>query len=89
MYVATALPGSNCRLIVPLAWEQCLLMVAIRRLHRAKRDERTTEVVMAKKNKIIAGLKDAVRFSRGDHTRGVSHTVYVPHPLDVRAIRQR
>lgn len=44
---------------------------------------------MAKKSKIIAGLKDAVRFSRGDRTRGVVHTVYVPHPLDVRAIRQR
>jgi len=42
---------------------------------------------MARKSKIIAGLKDMVRHSRGDLTRGKSHYVRVPHPLDVRAIR--
>jgi putative transcriptional regulator len=44
---------------------------------------------MAGKSKIIAGLKDAVRYSRGDHSRGKASVVSVPHPLDVRAIRNR
>jgi putative transcriptional regulator len=44
---------------------------------------------MAKKSKIIAGLKDAARFARGDHSRAKVHKVEVPCPLDVRAIRQR
>lgn len=44
---------------------------------------------MARKSKIIAGLKDAVRFARGDRSKGTSYTVTVPHPVDVRAIRER
>jgi putative transcriptional regulator len=44
---------------------------------------------MPGKSKIIAGLKDAVRYSRGDLTRGKSTRVTVPHPLDVKAIRTR
>jgi putative transcriptional regulator len=43
---------------------------------------------MARKSKIIAGLKDAVRYSRGDLTRGKVYAVQVPHPVDVRAIRE-
>jgi putative transcriptional regulator len=42
---------------------------------------------MARKSKIIAGMKDMVRHSRGDLTRGKSYRVQVPHPVDVRAIR--
>jgi putative transcriptional regulator len=41
------------------------------------------------RSKIIAGLKDAVRYSRGDHSRGKRTIVPVPHPLDVRSIRNR
>lgn len=44
---------------------------------------------MARKSKIIAGLKEAVRYSRGSLAHGKAHTVYVPTPLDVQAIRQR
>ncbi len=44
---------------------------------------------MARKSKIITGLKDAVRYSRGDLSRGKATTVSVPHPLDVQAIRIR
>lgn len=44
---------------------------------------------MARKSKIITGLKDAVRFARGDLSRGKSYTVNVPCPLDVAAIRRR
>jgi putative transcriptional regulator len=44
---------------------------------------------MARKSKIIAGLKDAVRYSRGDLSRGKVYRVAVPHPVDVRAIRER
>jgi hypothetical protein len=44
---------------------------------------------MARRSKIIAGLKDAVRYARGERTRGTSYVVKVPPPLDVRAIRQR
>jgi putative transcriptional regulator len=44
---------------------------------------------MARKSKIIAGLKDAVRYSRGDLTRGKAYVVQVPHPVDVRAIREK
>ena len=43
---------------------------------------------MARKSKIIEGLKEAVRYARGDQTAGRSHTVKVPVPLDVKAIRQ-
>lgn len=41
------------------------------------------------KSKIITGLKDAVRFARGDRSKGTVKSVRVPCPLDVRAIRQR
>jgi putative transcriptional regulator len=41
------------------------------------------------KNLIIEGLKDAVRHARGDRSRGKTYTVYVDHPLDVKAIRTR
>ena len=41
------------------------------------------------RSKIIAGLKDAVRYSRGDHSLGKKTTVAVPNPLDVRSIRNR
>jgi putative transcriptional regulator len=41
------------------------------------------------RSKIIAGLKDAVRYSRGDHSRGKVTKIAVPHPLDVQAIRNR
>jgi putative transcriptional regulator len=44
---------------------------------------------VARKSKIIAGLKDAVRYARGDRSRGAATVVSVPHPLDVRAIRNR
>lgn len=44
---------------------------------------------MARKSKIIAGLKDAVRYSRGDLARGRVSSVRVPTPLNVQAIRQR
>ena len=44
---------------------------------------------MARKSKIIAGLKDAVRYSRGDLTRGKAYVVQVPRPIDVRAIREK
>ena len=44
---------------------------------------------MARKSKIITGLKDAVRYSRGDHSHGKATTINVPHPLDVQAIRMR
>jgi putative transcriptional regulator len=44
---------------------------------------------MAQKSKIIAGLKDAVRYARGDHSRGSVTVVPVAHPLDVRSIRLR
>lgn len=44
---------------------------------------------MARKSKIVAGLKDAVRYARGDASRGASHIVKVPNPLDVRSIRER
>jgi putative transcriptional regulator len=43
---------------------------------------------MTRKSKIVAGLKDAVRFARGEASRTKAHAVKVPHPLDVRAIRQ-
>lgn len=43
---------------------------------------------MARSN-IIAGLKEAVRYSRGDSSRGKKTIVPVPHPLDVRSIRNR
>ncbi len=41
------------------------------------------------RSKIIAGLKDAVRYSGGDSSRGKKSVVPVPHPLDVRSIRNR
>jgi putative transcriptional regulator len=44
---------------------------------------------MARKSKIIAGLRDAVRYSRGDLTRGKAYVVQVPRPIDVRAIREK
>lgn len=44
---------------------------------------------MAAKNLIIEGLKDAVRHARGTKSRTKSYTVFVEHPLDVRAIRRR
>ena len=44
---------------------------------------------MARKSKIIAGLREAVRYSRGDLAAGKSHTVNIPAPPDVRAIRVR
>ena len=44
---------------------------------------------MTKRNKIIAGLDEAVAYVRGDRSRGVSHKVCVPNPLDVAAIRGR
>ncbi len=44
---------------------------------------------MSGRSKVIAGLKDAARHARGDLNRGTSYTVKVPHPLDVRAIRER
>ena len=44
---------------------------------------------MARKSKIIAGLKDAVRYSRGDAVRGRASVIRVPTPLNVQAIRQR
>ena len=43
---------------------------------------------MARKNKIIAGLQDAVRFARGETERAQLRNVRVPLPLDVRAIRE-
>ena len=47
------------------------------------------QIIMARKSKIIEGLKEAVRYARGDHASGRAHTVNVPVPLDVKAIRQR
>lgn len=45
---------------------------------------------MKKKSKIIAGLKDAARFARGDQgVEAIVHRIAVPCPLDVKAIRQR
>jgi putative transcriptional regulator len=44
---------------------------------------------MARRSKIIAGLKDAVRYSRGDPTRGKAYVVRVTDPINVRAIRER
>jgi putative transcriptional regulator len=44
---------------------------------------------MARKSKIIAGLKDAVRYARGDHSRGRAYRVEVAGPVDVRAIREK
>lgn len=44
---------------------------------------------MARKSKIITGLKDAVRFARGNHANARVRSVEVPCPLDVQAIRQR
>jgi putative transcriptional regulator len=44
---------------------------------------------MAQKSKIIAGLEEAVKYARGDVSKGTSRTVFVSKPLDVRAIRQR
>jgi putative transcriptional regulator len=41
------------------------------------------------KSLLIEGLKDAVRHARGDKSRSSSYTVYVDHPLDVRAIRTK
>ena len=41
------------------------------------------------KSLLIEGLKDAVRHARGDKSRSSSYTVFVEHPLDVRAIRTR
>lgn len=51
---------------------------------RTKRGNGTVE-----KNKIIAGLEDAVEFARGDTDRGRISTVAVPNAVDVRAIRRR
>jgi putative transcriptional regulator len=44
---------------------------------------------MARKSKIISGLKDAVRYARGDHERGKAYRVDVPRAVDVRAIREK
>lgn len=44
---------------------------------------------MAKKSKIIAGLREAVRYSRGDRSAGKSRVINVPAPPDARAIRVR
>ncbi len=44
---------------------------------------------MARKSKIITGLIDAVKYSRGDISRGRASVVQVPTPLNVQAIRQR
>lgn len=55
---------------------------------RASNRVKTGDRAMAK-NLIIEGLKDAVRHARGDKSRGSSFTVYVDHPLDVKAIRAR
>ena len=41
------------------------------------------------KSKIITGLKEAVKYARGDAAKGAARTVFVPNPLDVRSIRQR
>jgi putative transcriptional regulator len=55
----------------------------------AGKGTRETEIAMARKSKIVAGLKDAVRYSRGDRTRGKAYSVRMPDPIDVRAIRRR
>jgi putative transcriptional regulator len=44
---------------------------------------------MARKSKIITGLKEAVRHARGQAPKVRSHQVKVPNPLDVVAIRTR
>ena len=44
---------------------------------------------MARKSKVITGLKEAVRYARGDKAAGVARVVNVPTPLDVQAIRVR
>jgi putative transcriptional regulator len=41
------------------------------------------------RSKIISGLKDAVRYARGDASKGKKTVVPVPHPMDVRSIRNR
>lgn len=44
---------------------------------------------MASKNKIIAGLKEAVRYAKGDAELGTKFAVNMMAPLDVRGIRDR
>jgi putative transcriptional regulator len=44
---------------------------------------------MARKSKIIAGLEDAVQYARGDRTRGKTYRVAIPHPVNVRGIREK
>lgn len=43
----------------------------------------------AKKNKIIAGLEDALEFARGDTDRARVSTVAIPNAVDARGIRRR
>jgi putative transcriptional regulator len=49
------------------------------------------QVTMSKKafDKIMAGLKDALAYSRGDKSRGVEHVVRVPAAVDDRSIRRK
>jgi len=46
---------------------------------------------MSKKafDKIMAGLEDALAYSRGDKSRGVEHVVRVPAAIDILAIRRK
>src|SRR5262245_30432627 len=44
---------------------------------------------MARKSKIIAGLKDALQYARGDRSRGKAYRIDAPQPVDVRAIREK
>lgn len=46
---------------------------------------------MAKKafKEIMAGVEDAIAYSKGDRSHGVSHAIIVPGDVDVRAIRAR
>jgi len=44
---------------------------------------------MAKRNKIVEGLRDAISYAKGDTTAGGVTRFQVPQRVDVRAIRER
>ena len=44
---------------------------------------------MAKKHRIVEGLRDAISYANGDLSRGRATRFKVPENVDVRAIRER
>ena len=44
---------------------------------------------MTKQHRIVEGLRDAISYAKGDHSRGMVTRFKVPENVDVRAIREQ